>query len=336
MEGLDVLNIVAELVNLAKTAMTAVSTAAVPFALTIAFAVFLFSLGIRLAQGAEGISGGVIEWIVQTGLIVGAVTFWPLVVEESYNTAQEVSVLISGHGISGLDIVQRGYDLFIRVVEHGVSGAVWNPLNWAPYLIMVVLALVLFVVHILLSFIVAAAVLQFWIGAAAVGIVVPFALVRSGLGSIGYQAMAFIVSCVVRLIAISAIMAFGDELATSVMIPGEGEALTLLEIAAADLTVGLVAFLAWKASSWASQIARASPGGTGVTALVSAAVLGAGRGGAAMVSGGAVGAGAGGGRAGGFGGGGGSGGGAARAAGAAGGSGGSSRGSGRVGRKSTP
>jgi hypothetical protein len=334
MEGLDVLNIVAQLVDLARAAMSVVSTAAVPFALTIAFAVFLFSLGIRLAQGAEGISGGVIEWIVHTGLIVGAVSFWPLVVEESYNTAQEVSVLISGHGISGLDIIQRGYDLFIRVVEHGVSGAVWNPLNWTPYLIMVVLAFVLFLAHILLSFIVAAAVLQFWIGAVAVGIVVPFALVRSGLGSIGYQAMAFIVSCVVRLIAISAIMAFGDELATSVMIPGAGEAVTLLDLAAADLTVGLVAFLAWKASSWASQIARASPGGTGVTALVSAAVMGAGRGGAAMMSGGAVGGGAGGtGQAGGFGGGGGSGGGPRTAGTAAGGSG---RGSGRVGRKSTP
>ncbi|MCU0894449.1 MAG: hypothetical protein MUD06_09010 [Rhodospirillales bacterium] len=334
MEGLDVLNIVAQLVDLAKAAMSVVSTAAVPFALTIAFAVFLFSLGIRLAQGAEGISGGVIEWIVHTGLVVGAVTFWPLVVEESYNTAQEVSVLISGHGISGLDIVQRGYDLFIRVVEHGVSGAVWNPLNWTPYLVMVVLAFVLFLVHILLSFIVAAAVLQFWIGAAAVGIVVPFALVRSGLGSIGYQAMAFIIACVVRLIAISAIMAFGDELATSVMIPDAGAPLTLLEIAAADLTVGLVAFLAWKASSWASQIARASPGGTGVTALVSAAVVGAGRGGAAMLSGGAVGAG-GAGQAAGFGGGGGSGGSTGRAAAtAAGGS--AGRGSGRVGRKSTP
>ena len=145
-----------------------------------------------------------------------------------------------------------------------------------------------------MSFIVAAAILQFWIGAAAVGIVVPFALVRSGLGSIGYQAMAFIVSCVVRLIAISAIMAFGDELATSVMIPDAGAPITFLQLAAADLTVGLVAFLAWKASSWASQIARASPGGTGVTALVSAAVVGAGRGGAAMMSGGAVGGGAGG------------------------------------------
>ena len=139
MEGLDVLNIVAQLVDLARAAMSVVSTAAVPFALTIAFAVFLFSLGIRLAQGAEGISGGVIEWIVHTGLIVGAVTFWPLVVEESYNTAQEVSVLISGHGISGLDIIQRGYDLFIRVVEHGVSGAIWNPVIGLLYpLIMVV------------------------------------------------------------------------------------------------------------------------------------------------------------------------------------------------------
>lgn len=331
MEGLDVLNIVAQLVDLARAAMSVVSTAAVPFALTIAFAVFLFSLGIRLAQGAEGVSGGVIEWIVHTGLIVGAVTFWPLVVEESYNTAQEVSVLISGHGISGLDIIHRGYDLFIRVVEHGVSGSIWNPGNWLLYPVVIVLALVLFIVHILLSFIVAAAILQFWIGAAAVGIVVPFALVRSGLGSIGYQAMAFIVSCVVRLIAISAIMAFGDELATSVMIPDAGAPITFLQLAAADLTVGLVAFLAWKASSWASQIARAAPGGTGVTALVSAAVVGAGRGGAAMMSGGAAGVG-GAGQAGGFGGGGGSGGGA-RVAGTAGGSG---RGSGRVGRKSTP
>ena len=332
MDGLDVLNIVAQLVDLAKAAMSVVSTAAVPFALTIAFAVFLFSLGIRLAQGAEGVSGGVIEWIVHTGLIVGAVTFWPLVVEESYNTAQEVSVLISGHGISGLDIIQRGYDLFIRVVEHGASGGIWSG-NWIIYPLMVVLAGVLFLVHILLSFIVAAAILQFWIGAAAVGIVVPFALVRSGLGSIGYQAMAFIVSCVVRLIAISAIMAFGDELATSVMIPDAGSPITLFQIAAAELTVGLVAFLAWRASSWASQIARASPGGTGVTALVSAAVVGAGRGGAAMLSGGAVAGGGGTNQAGGFGGGSGSGGGA-RVAGTA--TGGAGRGSGRVGRKSTP
>ena len=334
MEGLDVLNIVAQLVDLAKAAMSVVSTAAVPLALTIAFAVFLFSFGIRLAQGAEGVTGGVIEWIVHTGLIVGAITFWPLVVEESYNTAQEVSVLISGHGISGLDIIQRGYDLFIRVIEHGVSGSIWVPKNFTLYITMVVLAFVLFVVHILLSFVVTAAILQFWIGSVAVGIVVPFALVRSGLGSIGYQAMAFIISCVVRLIAISAIMAFGDELATSVMIPDAGAAITLLDLAAADLAVGLVAFLAWKASSWASQIARASPGGTGVTALVSAAVVGAGRGGAAMISGGAAGAGGAAGQAASFGGGGGSGAGGARAAGTAGG--GSSRGSGRVGRKSTP
>jgi hypothetical protein len=118
------------------------------------------------------------------------------------------------------------------------------------------------------------------------------------------------------------------------MIPDAGSPITFFQIAAAELTVGLVAFLAWKASSWASQIARAAPGGTGVTALVSAAVVGAGRGGAAMLSGGAAAAGGGGaGQAGGFGGGGGSGGGA-RAAGTA--AGGSGRGSGRVGRKSTP
>ncbi len=117
------------------------------------------------------------------------------------------------------------------------------------------------------------------------------------------------------------------------MIPDAGSPITLFQIAAAELTVGLVAFLAWRASSWASQIARASPGGTGVTALVSAAVVGAGRGGAAMLSGGAVAGGGGTNQAGGFGGGGGSGGGA-RVAGTA--TGGAGRGSGRVGRKSTP
>jgi len=271
MEGLAVLNIVEAMILTAQDIMVQMADVGWRLGATIATASLLFGLAIRVAAGGGGVVPAVVAWIITTGLVLGALSFWPLLMQESFNTANEVSALFGGGGITALDVIARGYGLFARVFEAGVQGAIWNPVNYLMYFLMLIQALFILLIHTFLSLIVAASILQFWIGGAALPIIIPFALI-SGLQGLGFQAFVFVAAAVLRLIVISIIITVGQDAVLDIIVPDAGGVLTLIDLVAAGLAGLVVLYLAWQASSWATTIARGAAGGTGITGLVTTAV----------------------------------------------------------------
>lgn len=332
---MEALDIVGQLIAAAQAAMALIAEISLQFGATIAVIALLFGMAVRVAGGGEGATAGVVSWIIHAGLVLGAIQFWPEIMDASFQVADQIAMTIGGAGIGALDVLQRGFDVFSAVVSNGISGSIWNPGNYAMYALIVFLALVLLAIHALLSLIVAASILQFWIGGAVMVLVIPFALVV-GLQGVGFQALAFVIAAVVRMIVIAVIVAIGGDVFLDIVIPDEGSVLTLTDLGAAFLATFIVTGIALMASTWASVIARAAPGSTGITGMlgtVGAAAVG-GMGAAAARAGSAGGgAAAGGGGAGGaaaFGGGGAAGGAAAAAARSAG------RQQSTIGRQATP
>ena len=272
MEGLEVLNVIAAMVLVAQDLLIITSEVAWRLAATIAGAALILAAAIRVAAGGGGIVPYVIQWIIGTGLVLGLLAFWPTIMVESFNTADEIARLFGADGITALDVIARGYAVFARVVGSGITGSIWNALNPAYYS-SIVIAFFILLVHVFLSLIMAAAILQFWIGGAALPILIPFVFVN-GLSGLGFSVVVFVATSVVRLIVLSLILTIGQDTILDVLVPDADSLVTLLDLVTALLGALVILYLAWQASSWATTIARGSIGGTGITGLAVAALTG--------------------------------------------------------------
>jgi hypothetical protein len=255
----------------------------------IASITLLLGLSVRMAGGAQGTIGYVLGWIVQSGLVLGAISFWPLVADESFNTAEEIVQMTTGAELSALDVLERGFDWYARVWEHAMAGSVWNLLQ--SLLMALSLGAAAFLVlgaHVVVSLVLAASILQFWIGAAIMPLAIHFFFVP-GLQGIGGQAFAFMIAATIRLIFLGVIIGAVREVFLDLALPDFQTTATITDVFAAGLASIVAGYLAWVSSTWASVLTRGSVGSTSVTSiLASAALLGAGARGTGMAQAGAA------------------------------------------------
>ena len=123
-----------------------------------------------------------------------------------------------------------------------------------------ILGFILLLIHAFLSLIVASAIFPLWLGGAALAIILPLSLwLRSGRHWVrGDRLCGGGGAAVDRHLGDRG---RGGDVFLDIAIPDAGGFLTLTDLAAAVLATLVVTYLAWKASSWASSIARAAPGG---------------------------------------------------------------------------
>jgi hypothetical protein len=258
---------------------------ALRLAATIGTITLLAGLAVRIATGSGNAVAYAVEKIIQVGLIATGIVSLPAILQAAFDTADIIAQLVGAGGIGALDVVARGFSLFARVVNAGIQGSIFNPMNLVMYIAMVLLGFFMLVAHVVISWVVATRIIQLWLGGVALAIVVPFALVP-GLSGIGFTTFAFFLSAMVGLIVVAAIVGFGGDVFLDLAIPDGGAAMTLEELGGATLTVGLFAFLTFAASAMANAIARGASGGTGAMGVLTAA---GGAGMAAMRGGGAAG-----------------------------------------------
>lgn len=264
---MESLSILGELIAAAQSAMAEISDVGLKLAATLGVISLTIALATVIAGGAGGVLGTIVSYIVIVGLVCAAVATWPAIMTASFETADQIASTIGAGGINAIDVIQRGFDVLARIVNNGIQGSVWNPVNTVMYLFTISMGLGLLFWHFILSLSVALSILQFWIGGAVMPIIIPFALV-GGLSGVGFGAFAFVIASVVRMIVIAVIVAIGGDVFLDMVIADAGEVLTFGDLGASFVSAGVVAYLAWKAGSWASSIARAAPGGTGVTGML--------------------------------------------------------------------
>jgi hypothetical protein len=247
-------------------------------------------LSVRVASGAGGVFGYIASWLVNFGLVGGAVAAAPLVAQASYDTADQLVLMATGSGVAGLDVIKAGFDLMSRVWNHGVTGSAYNPLNWLQYIWVMALSAVLFVGHLWLSWLIGWTTILFWLSAAVMPILLPIMFIPP-LAGIGAGGLSIVVSNMIRLLVLGLVIGVGRDLVEGIVIPPGTEEITMLDIGAAIVAVFTVSLLAWASSSIASSIARSAAPSTGlnsfVTAIAGGAMMRGSTSGGGMASGGA-------------------------------------------------
>jgi TrbL/VirB6 plasmid conjugal transfer protein len=271
------LDILSALIAQAQSFLDVVADVGLRLGSAIATIALLLGLSIRIAGGAQGTVGHVLSWIIQTGLILGALSFWPRIASESFATAEEIVRMTTGAELSALDVLERGFDWHARIWEHAMAGSIWIIVqSLFAAMSMGTAALLVLGAHIVVSLVLAASILQFWLGAAILPLAIPFFFVP-GLQGIGGQAFAFMVAATLRLIFLGVIIGAIREVFLDIALPDFQETITVTDVFAAGLASVVAGYLAWVSSTWASVLTRGAVGSTSVTSiLASAAILGAG------------------------------------------------------------
>jgi hypothetical protein len=267
---LDSLDVVTQILAAANAALPDVAALALRLAATIGTIVLLGGLAVRVATGSGNAVAYAVQMIIHVGLIAASIVALPAIIQATFDMADLIAELLGAGGIGALDVVARGFSLFARVVNAGIQGSIFNPMNFVMYIAMVLLGFLMLAAHVIISWVVATRIIQLFLGGVALAIVVPFALVP-GLSGIGYTTFAFFLSAMVGLIVVAAIVGFGGDVFLDLALPDGGAAMSLEELGGAVLTVGLFAFLTFAASAMANAIARGASGGTGALGTLSAA-----------------------------------------------------------------
>lgn len=273
----SILDVVTPLRMQAMEAMTLTATIGWRLGVIIASIGIILAVSLRIAGGGGGIIPMVVAWIVTTGLVLGAVSFWPAIMQECFNTATEISTAIGGSGIQLVDVIERGADQFNRLFQ--AAGAQLTLMDWQSFPVAVQLILVgvwLFAMHVVTAFIFAAAILEFWLVGAILPIVLPLALVQ-GLQSVGFGALVWVAGMTLRLVFIALVLASSTDLINEWTVPAMTEEpdVTLTITAAIAATVG--AFLVWQASSWGRSVIQAASGASSIAGLTAQAISISGR-----------------------------------------------------------
>ncbi|WGF91090.1 hypothetical protein [Marinivivus vitaminiproducens] len=236
----------------------------------------ILAISLRIAGGGGGIAPMLVGWIITTGLVLGAVSFWPAIMQESFNTANEVSTLIGGSGVQMLDVLERGADQFSRTVRAAAAQMSLWPQSWIVAGQMVVLGVWIFLMHIATSLVLAAAILEFWLVGALLPLILPLALI-TGMQGVGLGALIWAAGMTIRLVLIAMVLAATTDLVAETIIPAPTEEpdITLYYIAVVAATVGT--FLVWQTASWGRNVIQASAGASSITALASQAISGGAR-----------------------------------------------------------
>ena len=283
MEGLNALDVVGELIRLAREGMVVVQDIAFRLGATIATISLLFALAVRIGGGASGAAAMILQWIISTGILVGgALTFWPVIMDRTMETAQAIAGAFGGP-ISAIDVIEKGYNIFARVIDNGIQGSIWNPVNIVQYFLAISAGIGLMLLHAALSLIYASAVISFWVGGAILPILIPVAMI-SGPSGVGMGVFAFVIAAMVRIISLGVIIGVGGGMVENTIVPGPGEEQTLFDLGAAVLSMLVMVYLAFIASSWASAFARLASPTSSLTGLISTVAVG----GTALASGAAA------------------------------------------------
>jgi hypothetical protein len=228
----------------------------------------LFTLSVMIAGGASGTMAYIIRAIIWGGIVIGGLMLWPtVVVDELWASVHEISMWISGRELNPVATAERGWDLFLRAYDAGVTWQMVLPWNWPAASAILGAGLGVAVIFLGLALLLAIAIIQFFIGAAIAPLMIPFVL-AGPLAGFGYTLVGFMLSSLVYLATMSVIITVGESVFIDATLPGPDEILMigdLGKVAAASL---VVFFLAWKASSWAAQITRGASGGTGLTGII--------------------------------------------------------------------
>ena len=227
-----------------------------------------------IAGGVGGAVGTAVRYIIWGGLALGALAAWPTVIQAVFDTTQVISVEISGAPFNGTEVAARGFAILARAIDQATSLSTLLSLEVLDGLFIVFAALGIFIIFLAASLLTAIAIVKFWIQAA----VAPFLLgliFFSPLAGVGWMALTGPLSTMVYLITLSVILNVGGAAFSEAVFPGPDELLVLADVFTTAAAAAVVLFLAWRSSSWASDIVRGAAGATGVTSLITG-VAGAG------------------------------------------------------------
>lgn len=285
----SLLDIVTPLRMQAMEVMTLTAQIGWRLGVIISSAGIILAVSIRIAGGGGGIVPMVVTWIISTGLVLGAVSYWPAIMQESFSTASEVASMMGGSGIQTLDVLERGADQFNRLFRASAAQlSIMSPESWAVAVQMNVLGLWILLMHVATSLVLAGAILEFWIVGALLPLILPFALV-SGMQTLGMGALVWAAGMTMRLILIAVVLSVTTDLIGQQIVPGPSEEPDVTRSVGATLAATVGAFLVWQAASWGRGVIQSAAGANSITALASQAVSGGVR---SMRAGGARGAGA--------------------------------------------
>jgi hypothetical protein len=262
---MEVLDIVGALIAELRAALDVLSQVGFRLAATLAGISLLFGLSAVIGGGANAFAY-VTTWIIRAGLIGAAISFGPLIAQETYATADEIIQVVTGTGVAALDVLQRGVDIVARVWDHGVTGSAYNPINWIQWWWTVLWSLFLLIPHAWLSLLIAWAALYLWLAAALSPLLIPLLWVPP-LAAAGAQGLTLLVSSAVRLIVLGIIVGITGDVFLDVVIPDGASELTMIDLFGATVTTGVITVLAWTASSTAAAIARGAAPQTGFNAI---------------------------------------------------------------------
>jgi hypothetical protein len=273
MEGLDQLDVIGTLIDILRANTAILADYGFRFGASLAAISLLFSLALA-SLGIGNAWQGTLGWIIKTGLILGCATFAPIIAEEVFNAADEFVRAVTGTGVTGLDVIERGATVIARVWEHGLVGSAYNPANWPQWIAIMVSAGLIFVFHVWISLLVSFSIVHFWLFSALMPITVMFLFIPV-LSGVGAQALAQMVSGMIRLVVLGIIIGELGETFLEVTLPGETEELTLPMLFAPAVAIAVLTVISWTASSTASAIARGAAPSTGLNAIATTFFAGA-------------------------------------------------------------
>lgn len=269
------LDMMTPLIIEAKEAMTTTSLIAWRLGVVIASIGVIFGISVRIAGGGGGIIPAIVGWLITTGLVLGAISFWPAIMQESFNTASEVSGMIGGSGIQVMDVLERGANLASRVVDAARAQASLTDMgSWLTGMHMLGHAAWIWLMHFIASFAVAGAILEFWLVGAVLPLLLPFTMVM-GMQGIGFAALIWTAGMTLRLVLIAMILAAATDMLAGYIIPGPNEEHFLVQYLASDAAAAFAAFLVWQTSVWGKSVIQAAAGADSIFGLAGQALSGA-------------------------------------------------------------
>jgi len=261
--------------------------------LVIGFSVMRAAFG-----GSMGI-GGLVSAFMVLGVAVGAMEFYPTLVDTSIESAHDIAGMAGGGAlVTPFEILTGGGALFMRTMDHADAAlGLFSGYLLAAFLVLV--AITLIVCYGLISILSLGAFVEFWAGAV---MLVPLSgmIAIPGFQSAGAMAFSGLISGALRIagIAVLATLFSGAITNPEFAIPPITEEMTYLNALVAGILAFALAALVWRFNSLLGGIMTGRPGWAGgfdsaraIVAgggqMIGGAIMGAGGGGAS--SGGAAG-----------------------------------------------